>query len=71
MSRLYSSKEIEAVLIRLGFRFISQKGSHVKYKNGEGRTIIVPGDRKEIPAGTFKSILRQAGIDLAEYKKHA
>lgn len=41
--------------------FVSQRGSHVKYRKGT-RTVIVPAGRKEIPRGTFGSILRQSGL---------
>ncbi len=68
MSKLYSSRVISSVLERLGFSFISQKGSHAKYKNGKGNIVILPMDKKEIPEGTFRSILRQANITLSEFK---
>ncbi len=70
MPKLYSSKEIVKVLERKGFAFISQKGSHVKFRKLENYilTVIVPADRKEIPFGTFRSILRQANITIEEFK---
>jgi len=61
MSKLPSSKQIIKVLIDNGFSFISQKGSHAKYQKGS-RTVIVPCPKKEIPLGTFRSIVRQAGL---------
>lgn len=69
MLKLYSSREIEYVLKKLNFRFVSQKGSHGKYKNSEGKIVILPMNRKEIPYGTFRSILRQIGISLKEFEK--
>lgn len=46
-----------------GFEEISQKGSHLKIKNPEtGRQTEVPMHAKDIPPGTEKSILRQAGL---------
>lgn len=70
MPKLYSSKEILYVLSRSGFIFISQKGSHVKLrKSGSPRlTVIVPADRKEIPVGTFRSILRQSGLQESDFE---
>jgi predicted RNA binding protein YcfA (HicA-like mRNA interferase family) len=50
---------------------VSQKGSHVKLRllTGEGvRTVIVPHPRRELSAGTFGSILKQAGISLAAFR---
>lgn len=64
MPKLYSSKEIIKVLENFGFRFISQKGSHGKYKNRNGRTVIVPMSKREIPIGTFRSIIKQSGVDF-------
>lgn len=63
MPKLYSSKEILKVLEQFDFRFISQKGSHGKFKNSKGRTVILPMNKREIPFGTFKSIIKQSGID--------
>lgn len=64
MRKLYSSREIIRVLERQGFIFVSQRGSHAKYrKYGQGiLTVIIPADKKEIPIGTFRSILRQSRL---------
>jgi len=61
MPKLPSSKAIVNVLIHQGFVFISQKGSHAKYRKGPN-TVIVPTPRKEMPIGTFRSIIRQSGL---------
>lgn len=45
----------------VGFEFVSQKGSHRKFRGPTGRIVIVPM-HKEIAIGTLKSILRQAGM---------
>ncbi len=70
MPKLYSSKKIIKVLQKRGFVFISQKGSHVKFrKTGSPTlTVIVPAGRKEIPFGTFRSILRQADMSKEDFK---
>jgi len=70
MPNIYSSKEITSVLEKLGFKFISQKGSHGKYKDFRGNTAIVPLSKKEIPEGTFRSILKQADITLKDFKNN-
>jgi len=70
MPKLYSSEAIRNVLQKIGFQMISQKGSHGKFRNTIGRTVILPMNKKEIPFGTFKSILRQAGIDLESFENH-
>jgi predicted RNA binding protein YcfA (HicA-like mRNA interferase family) len=63
--KLYSSNHIINILGKYGFVFISQKGSHIKLRK-EGNptlTVIVPAERKQIPVGTFNSIIRQSGLD--------
>jgi predicted RNA binding protein YcfA (HicA-like mRNA interferase family) len=47
--------------------FTSQKGSHCKYKKDD-KTVIVPSPRKEIPIGTFRSIVRQSGLSIDKFK---
>jgi predicted RNA binding protein YcfA (HicA-like mRNA interferase family) len=71
MPKLYSSNEILQILLKHGFIFISQKGSHVKYrKTGKPTlTVIVPADRKQVPLGTFHSILRQSGLTKDDFEK--
>lgn len=70
MPKLFSSSEIIKVLQKKGFVYISQKGSHVKFrKTGSPTlTVIVPAGRKEIPFRTFKSILRQSNLDEDDFK---
>jgi predicted RNA binding protein YcfA (HicA-like mRNA interferase family) len=62
--KLYSSEQIVRTLEREGFLFVSQRGSHVKYRRtgSPTLTVIVPAGRKQIPRGTFRSILRQSGL---------
>ena len=71
MPKLYSSNEILQVLLKHGFIFVSQKGSHIKYrKDGiPTLTVIVPAERKQIPVGTFHSILRQSGLTKEDFEK--
>jgi predicted RNA binding protein YcfA (HicA-like mRNA interferase family) len=68
---LYSSQEIVRTLEREGFRFVSQRGSHVKYRRhgASTLTVIVPAGRKQIPRGTFRSILRQSGLAEDSFKR--
>ena len=69
MPKLYSSKEIETALLKIGFVFKSQKGSYGKFKHAEGRMVILPMNKKEIPTGTFRSILKQANLPIKEFEK--
>jgi len=67
MSKLPSSRSIINTLLRNGFIFVSQKGSHVKYQKAN-KTVIVPSPRKQIPMGTFRSIVRQSGLSEEDFK---
>ncbi|MCA1760673.1 MAG: type II toxin-antitoxin system HicA family toxin [Bacteroidales bacterium] len=66
MSKLPSSKQIIKTLTYNGFVFVSQKGSHAKFKKGN-RIVIVPSPKKEIPMGTFRSIVRQSGLNREDF----
>ncbi len=56
-------KQMVKFLKEHGFEEVSQKGSHLKMKNPKtGRQAIVPMHAKDIPSGTEKSILEQAGL---------
>jgi len=66
MSKILSSDQIIKTLLKFGFQFISQRGSHQKYQK-EGFTVIVPSPRKEIPIGTFRSIIRQSGLTINDF----
>ncbi len=71
MPKLRSSREIIRVLERQGFVFISRRGSHLKYRKsrvGKTLTVIVPADKKEIPIGTFRSMLRQSQLTEGNFK---
>ncbi len=71
MPKLYSSSEIIKVLQKKGFVYISQKGSHVKFRKigNPTLTVIIPAGKKEIPFGTFKSILRQANLKEVDFRQ--
>ncbi len=69
MPRLPSTDDVIRVLLRRGFVFISQKGSHMKFRRiaESTRTVVVPAGRKEIPIGTLGSIVRQSGLGRADF----
>jgi predicted RNA binding protein YcfA (HicA-like mRNA interferase family) len=66
--RLYSSREVLAALKRAGFEEVSRRGSHIKLRHEDRRTVIVP-DHREIARGTMRSILRQAGMTPEEFDR--
>jgi len=60
-----SGAEIVRALERLGFVAVRQRGSHVMLRRGASGC-VVPLHR-EVKRGTLGGILRQAGIDAAEF----
>ena len=60
-------KIIKVMERKFGFKKISQKGSHVKYKNYSTQRIFIIPMHKEIAAGTLKSILEQADVELETF----
>jgi len=69
MPKLLSSKIIIKTLERKGFVFVSQKGSHIKYRKHGSivLTVIIPANKKEIPYGTFRSIIRQSSLSEEDF----
>ena len=59
-----TSKQMIKLLESCGFKKVSQKGSHRKMKNDDtGKQTQVPmHGNKDLPIGTEKAILKQAGL---------
>ncbi len=70
MPKLHSSSEIIKALQKRGFVYISQKGSHVKFrKTGNPTlTVIIPAGKREVPFGTLRSVLRQANMAEEDFE---
>jgi len=62
MCKRLSSDAFLRIIASHGFEFVSQRGSHAKYRDEQGHTVIVPHPRKDIPAGTIRSMIRQSGL---------
>lgn len=46
-----------------GFVFVRQSGSHAIFKNDQkNKKVVVPIHSKDIPKGTLRGILKDAGI---------
>ena len=63
---MVSGREVVRALARVGFSEVSQRGSHLKLRSQEGRTVIVPMHR-ELARGTLRSILRQADLTVEAF----
>ena len=72
MTRLapVSARELQAILSRLGFRLVRQKGSHAFWQHEDGRATIVSVHKGEdIGRGLLRQILRDVDIDLDEFAR--
>ena len=67
--RRMTAREVEALLQRHGFEFVSQKGSHRKWRHPQlRRQVIVPQHRgRQLPLGTLRNILVNAEIPEAQW----
>jgi predicted RNA binding protein YcfA (HicA-like mRNA interferase family) len=61
-----SGKAVIQALERDGFMVIRQRGSHIYLRKPAATTLVtvpIHGNR-DLPAGTLRSILRQAGLSI-------
>lgn len=65
----YTAKEVLAKLLRAGFEEKRQTGSHKILRHSDNRQTYIAMHTKDIPTGTFKKILKQAGLTEEEFKK--
>ena len=67
-----SGEETIRVLMRLGFVFIRQRGSHVilKKRMPDSELGCVVPLHKELALGTLRSVLRQARVTPEEFVQH-
>jgi predicted RNA binding protein YcfA (HicA-like mRNA interferase family) len=53
-------KTMEKVLLKLGFKFVRQKGSHLFYRHPDGRTTTVPNHpARDLARPLIREILRE------------
>ena len=70
MSKLprVTAREICSILERLGFTVARESGSHIIYKNAEGKRATVPFHAgKILHPKVLKSILRESGLSAEEF----
>jgi predicted RNA binding protein YcfA (HicA-like mRNA interferase family) len=63
-----SGERAARALERAGFVRAGGRGSHVKLRHPDGRIAIVPLHR-ELALGTLRSILRQSGLSIEEFRQ--
>ena len=56
-------KDVIRVLERAGFVFVSQRGSHRKYRK-DAATIIIPFHNDDMRPGTLRHVIQQSGLTV-------
>jgi hypothetical protein len=64
----FKAKEVLQRLQRAGFEIRRQSGSHVVLRHADGRQTYVAMHTKDVPTGTFRSILKQSGLTEEEFR---
>jgi predicted RNA binding protein YcfA (HicA-like mRNA interferase family) len=60
--------EVVKALEKDGFTLVRVKGNHHVMKNPDGRFTVVPVHAgKDVPPGTLRRIVRDAGLSVAEF----
>lgn len=64
----FSAREVLAKLLRAGFEEVRQSGSHKVLRHSDGRQTYVAMHPGTLPSGTFRKILKQAGLTEEEFR---
>ncbi len=65
----FKPREVVQKLKAAGFEEIRQTGSHLILAHADGRRTFVAMHAKTMPTGTFRKILKQAGLTEAEFRE--
>ena len=61
-------REVAAVLVRLGFVEVRQRGSHRQYRHPDGRVTTVPFHQgRDISPALLRAIARDIGMDVRDF----
>lgn len=67
----FSGREVVRIFEKHGWEVARQRGSHIiLVKAGELVTLSVP-NHNEVAKGTLRSLIRSAGLTVAEFLEHA
>jgi predicted RNA binding protein YcfA (HicA-like mRNA interferase family) len=66
---LVSGRDVVKALIKVGYEHDRQRGSHIILRQVAypHRRIVIP-DHKEVAKGTLRSIIRETGLTVGEFK---
>ncbi len=69
--RVLKPREVGAILERMGFVAVSQKGSHVKYRHSDGRQTSVPFHKgRDISPTLLREIAREISVTLEQFYEY-
>jgi predicted RNA binding protein YcfA (HicA-like mRNA interferase family) len=61
---------MEAILLRLGFERVRQKGSHVFYRHSDGRSTTVPNHGgSDLARPLIREIIREIELSPEEFRE--
>ncbi|MGA7744235.1 MAG: type II toxin-antitoxin system HicA family toxin [Polyangia bacterium] len=61
-------REVAAILAKLGFIQVRQRGSHCQYRHPDGRVTTVPFHQgRDISPALLRAIARDIGVDIREF----
>ena len=63
-----SGAQLVAVLERLGWQVLRQRGSHVSLRHSDRSVFLVVPLHRELKRGTLNGILKDAGLDRDELR---
>ena len=64
----YSAREVLTKLLRAGFVEVRQSGSHKILRHPDGRQTYVAMHPGSLPTGTFRKVLKQAGLSEDDFR---
>ena len=63
-------RQMDAVLLRLGFEPVRQRGSHVFYRHPDGRTTTVPNHPgRDLARPLLREILREVEVTPEQFQE--
>ena len=62
-----SGRECADALVKVGFRWSRQRGSHIILIRDTPTTMVAVPYHKELDRGTLRAIIRQAGLGVDEF----
>lgn len=69
--RILKPREVGRILEEMGFVAVSQRGSHIKYRHGDGRQTSVPFHQgRDLSPVLLREILREIGVTLEQFYEH-